>query len=84
LIGVAAVGGFVVVASAASWYLIKATMGLRVSREEEMEGLDIGEHGSSAYPDFQLKGSYSAAGLETGRPARQFVPARQTATNELS
>jgi Amt family ammonium transporter len=27
-------------------------MGLRVSAEEEMEGLDIGEHGNEAYPDF--------------------------------
>lgn len=28
-------------------------MGLRVSKEEEIEGLDIGEHGMEAYPDFQ-------------------------------
>ena len=28
-------------------------MGLRVSENEELEGLDIGEHGMSAYPDFQ-------------------------------
>lgn len=33
---------------------IKATMGLRVSPEEELEGLDYGEHGASAYPDFQV------------------------------
>ncbi|RJP22533.1 MAG: ammonium transporter [Candidatus Omnitrophota bacterium] len=31
---------------------IKATVGLRVSEQEEMEGLDYGEHGGSAYPDF--------------------------------
>ncbi|MGM0509366.1 MAG: ammonium transporter, partial [Fusobacteriota bacterium] len=31
---------------------IKAVMGLRVSEEEEIEGLDIGEHGYSAYPEF--------------------------------
>ena len=31
---------------------IKAVMGLRVTEQEETEGLDIGEHGSSAYPDF--------------------------------
>jgi len=29
-------------------------MGLRVSAEEEMEGLDIGEHGMTAYPDFVM------------------------------
>jgi len=34
--------------------VIQATMGLRVTPEEEMEGLDYGEHGATAYPDFQL------------------------------
>jgi Amt family ammonium transporter len=34
--------------------LIKFTMGLRVSRDEELEGLDIEEHGNAAYPDFQV------------------------------
>jgi len=29
-------------------------MGLRVSRKEELEGLDIHEHGMDAYPDFRL------------------------------
>lgn len=33
-------------------FAIKATIGLRVSPEEETEGLDIGEHGNEAYPDF--------------------------------
>ena len=32
---------------------IGKTMGLRVSEEEEMKGLDITEHGMEAYPDFQ-------------------------------
>ncbi len=34
--------------------LIKATIGIRISAEEELEGLDIGEHGIEAYPDFQI------------------------------
>jgi Amt family ammonium transporter len=34
--------------------ILKATIGLRVTREEEMEGLDIEEHGNVAYPDFQI------------------------------
>jgi len=34
--------------------VIKATIGLRVSVEEEIEGLDTGEHGVEAYPDFQI------------------------------
>ncbi|HKJ69474.1 MAG TPA: ammonium transporter, partial [bacterium] len=33
---------------------IKVTVGLRVSPQEEMDGLDVGEHGIEAYPDFQL------------------------------
>jgi Amt family ammonium transporter len=34
------------------WKILAATVGIRVSAEEEMEGLDIGEHGNVAYPDF--------------------------------
>lgn len=50
--GVLAVGAFVFVISMAIWLAIKATIGVRVSEEEELEGLDIGEHGNRAYPDF--------------------------------
>ncbi len=32
--------------------VISATVGLRVKPEEELEGLDVGEHGANAYPDF--------------------------------
>jgi Amt family ammonium transporter len=34
--------------------VLKATMGLRVSKEEELEGLDIHEHGMDAYSDFRM------------------------------
>jgi Amt family ammonium transporter len=54
LIGVVAVGGFVLALSLGAWALIKAVVGLRVSPEEEMEGLDVGEHGNFAYPDFEM------------------------------
>ncbi len=53
LIGVAAYGVFCVVAAAIFFGILKATLGLRVSREEEILGLDVGEHGMEAYPDFQ-------------------------------
>lgn len=36
------------------FYLIKTVMGLRVTREEELRGLDIDEHGSEAYHGFQI------------------------------
>ena len=51
-LGVVSVGAFVFGASLLVWLIIKAVMGLRVSLEEEIQGLDIGEHGNQAYPDF--------------------------------
>ncbi|MDO9108823.1 MAG: ammonium transporter [Coriobacteriia bacterium] len=53
-IGIAAVGAAVFTVSLAVWYAIKLTIGVRVTEEEEMEGLDIGEHGNRAYPDFVM------------------------------
>jgi Amt family ammonium transporter len=50
--GILAVGAFVFVVSLAAWMVIKLSMGLRVSAQEEIEGLDVGEHGNMAYPDF--------------------------------
>jgi Amt family ammonium transporter len=52
LVGVVGVGAFVFVLSLIFWKMIAATLGIRVSPEEEIEGLDIGEHGNVAYPDF--------------------------------
>lgn len=51
--GVALVAVFTVVVSAVFWYGLKWTLGLRVTRAEELGGLDVGEHGMEAYPDFQ-------------------------------
>jgi len=53
LVGVVAVGSFVFVLSWVIWVIINATMGIRVSREEELIGLDISEHGIEGYPDFE-------------------------------
>ncbi len=52
LIGVLAVGAFVFGAASVGWLILKQLGGIRVSAEEEMEGLDVGEHGNVAYPDF--------------------------------
>lgn len=52
LVGIVAVGAFAVATSAITWEVLKHTIGIRVSREEEIRGLDIGEHGNIAYPDF--------------------------------
>lgn len=53
LIGIGAVGVFTFIFATVLFFIIKAVMGLRVSEEEEIEGLDIGEHGNEAYPNFQ-------------------------------
>ncbi len=59
LIGVGAYGATTAIAAGIIFAIVKATMGLRVSEEEEFEGLDVGEHGLEAYPDINLanKGS---------------------------
>lgn len=52
IVGIFAVAIFSVMANLILWKIIKVFIGLRVSEDEEMEGLDIGEHGMEAYPDF--------------------------------
>ena len=48
--------GITLVASFVFWYAIKVTVGLRVSKQEEEEGLDIGEHGQVAYTGITTAG----------------------------
>ncbi|TFV95871.1 ammonium transporter [Algoriphagus kandeliae] len=55
LLGVAAVGFFCVLFSGLIFYTLKKTVGIRVDEREEVEGLDINEHGMRAYPDFASK-----------------------------
>lgn len=52
LTGVVAVGAAAFIFSLIVFGILKVVIGIRVSAEEEEEGLDIGEHGTSAYPDF--------------------------------
>jgi ammonium transporter, Amt family len=52
LVGTLSVSIFAFVFSYVVFTVIKVTMGIRVSEEEEIGGLDIGEHGQEAYPDF--------------------------------
>jgi Amt family ammonium transporter len=60
LTGIGATAAYVFLGSLLVWFVLKATLGIRVSPEEELEGLDIGEHGMEAYPGF---------GKEEGREA---------------
>jgi Amt family ammonium transporter len=58
LIGAAVIFFWVFITSFIVWFIIKMIMGVRVSEEEEYEGVDIGECGLEAYPEFTgTKGS---------------------------
>ena len=52
LTGIIAYGVFTFVASAIIWFILKAVMGIRVSEEDEINGLDTSELGMEAYPEF--------------------------------
>ena len=52
IIGIVAIGAFMIVTSAIVWFALKATIGLRVDEEEEEMGLDKAELGMEAYPEF--------------------------------
>jgi ammonium transporter, Amt family len=68
LLGILSVGGFTVLLSSIFWLVLKATLGIRVTPEEEIEGLDIGEHGMEAYHGF-LKDT-SSMGMVGHSPMR--------------
>jgi Amt family ammonium transporter len=79
-IGVVAVGAFVIVASVIGWAVLRATIGIRVSADEEREGLDVGEHGIIAYPEFHTAGFAGAGASAVAAPvaARMAAPAVET------
>ena len=52
LYGIVVIGAFTFIVSAALWYLLALTMGIRVSEEDEIAGLDNSELGMDSYPEF--------------------------------
>ena len=54
LAGVGIVGAFCVTCSFIILFIVKATVGLRVDKDEELKGLDLAEHGMDAYADFRM------------------------------
>ncbi|PSN17488.1 ammonium transporter [filamentous cyanobacterium CCP5] len=62
ILGIIAYGVFTVVVTSIFWSILKATLGMRVTPEEEMKGLDIGEHGMEAYSGF-LKDTSDMGGV---------------------
>ncbi|MCF7981786.1 MAG: ammonium transporter [Pseudomonadales bacterium] len=55
LIGLLTIFAWVFIASLLVWFVLKLTLGIRVSEEEEYEGVDISECGMEAYPEFTIK-----------------------------
>jgi ammonium transporter, Amt family len=52
LTGLCAIFGFVFLTSFGLWFVLKVTVGIRVSQEQEYEGVDVAECGMQAYPEF--------------------------------
>jgi Amt family ammonium transporter len=52
VVGVAVIAGWTIAATAAVFLVLKALGQIRVSREHELEGLDVSEHGVDTYPEF--------------------------------
>ena len=78
LLGILAVGAFVFVSTYVIWWILKKTVGIRVSREEEIAGLDIGEHGNYAYPDFMPAVENIDYDLEEESEKQGNLPVSQT------
>jgi len=79
LIGVVSVAAFCLISGFVLFKLLAATIGLRVTADEEREGLDIGEHGNVAYPEFRLPsfgdGMSAMSVTEQRKPAAVAQPA---------
>jgi Amt family ammonium transporter len=56
LLGIGSIFAWVFVMSFVVWMIIKTVFGIRVSEAEEYEGVDIGECGLEAYPEFNKAG----------------------------
>ena len=56
LTGILAIAAFVALMSGAAWFILKVTMGLRLSQAEEALGIDKVELGTMAYPDYPAGG----------------------------
>jgi Amt family ammonium transporter len=52
LVGVVAIAGWTIVATAVVWFVLKTIGQARVTPEHEQEGLDVSEHGVETYPEF--------------------------------
>lgn len=65
LLGVLAYGVFTIITGLICWMALKATIGIRVHGYEEIEGLDIHEHGQIAYAGFSMTDEAPSVEIET-------------------
>jgi len=72
-LGIVACGGFVFIASLAVFATLKATIGIRVKPDQELDGLDIHEHGVFGYPDLVATDYQNGS----GNGSRQSEPAAE-------
>jgi len=74
VLGITSVSFITVLLSWFAWTLLQMTIGLRVSIESEIKGLDISEHGLNAYSGFLLKQDTAPKGPNKSTPA---LPSQQ-------
>jgi Amt family ammonium transporter len=84
IIGILAVAAFTVATTGLTWLVLKKTAGIRVSAAEELEGLDIGEHGNAAYPDFAIAASAVAGEELSAGDALHIAPPSTVASASAS
>jgi Amt family ammonium transporter len=72
-LGIVACGGFVFVASLGVFAALKATIGIRVKPDQELDGLDIHEHGVFGYPDLVATDYQNGNGTATASGPRKSV-----------
>jgi Amt family ammonium transporter len=70
--GAFAAGIFTFVVAAIFWALLKITVGIRVPLQEEIAGLDVGEHGNSAYPEYVIRKPHYSYAKALARPASEY------------
>jgi Amt family ammonium transporter len=81
VMGIVCVGAFVFSASFGVWFVLKVTIGLRVSEEEEFTGLDMPEFGVSAYPEFVASSAYTMDSPDHGETKQAPAPAGKLAAS---
>jgi Amt family ammonium transporter len=52
ILGIVSIGVFTFVVSGVIWFILKSTVGIRATEEQEMMGMDMAEVGVEAYPEF--------------------------------